>query len=241
MKEQYVGDENDYRKYALLRLLAGEAESSIGVCWMLTPPDSRADGNEIKYLKRPGKWAQFDPPLFELLRSLVGEPDRRRLSAIEDSDILPGAVYFDRFLSDAGEERRRYFEEARTKFASCDLVFFDPDNGIEVPGTAKGRKDSAKYIYWDEITSVYRAGQSIIIYQHFPREERNAFIARLGRRFLDAAPDATLWTFRTAHVVFLLAINPEHREEMLARANDVARRWPRGFIDPRPYHTPSSS
>jgi hypothetical protein len=40
MKEQYVGDVNDYRKYALLRHFAIECGLRVGVCWMLTPPDT---------------------------------------------------------------------------------------------------------------------------------------------------------------------------------------------------------
>ena len=37
MKHQYVGDINDYRKYALLRALSAGGANRIGVCWMLTP------------------------------------------------------------------------------------------------------------------------------------------------------------------------------------------------------------
>jgi len=109
-------------------------------------------------------------------------------------------------------------------------VFFDPDNGIEVQGTPKGRKNSAKYIYWDEIASFYRADQSVLVYQHFPREERNACIDRLGRGFLDAAPDATLRAFRTAHVVFLLAVHPRHRERLSMQAAQAGNLWPPEFI-----------
>ena len=47
MKEQYVGDENDYRKYALLRALAATG-LKLGVCWMLTPPEAW-----LRYARRP--------------------------------------------------------------------------------------------------------------------------------------------------------------------------------------------
>lgn len=39
MKHQYIGDINDYRKYALLRTLSADGVNRIGVCWMLTPDD----------------------------------------------------------------------------------------------------------------------------------------------------------------------------------------------------------
>jgi hypothetical protein len=66
MKEQYVGDLNDYRKYALLRALAAGGENRIAVAWMLTPPDDRNDGNKRAYLDQPEKHRRFDPDLFDL-------------------------------------------------------------------------------------------------------------------------------------------------------------------------------
>ena len=42
MKEQYVGDVSDYRKYALLRALSQSGTIKVGVCWMLTLPDTRS-------------------------------------------------------------------------------------------------------------------------------------------------------------------------------------------------------
>ena len=62
MKVQYFGDVNDYRKFALLRLLAREGRFKIGVVWMLTPDDDRAEGNRRAYAKQPDKWRSFDLP-----------------------------------------------------------------------------------------------------------------------------------------------------------------------------------
>ena len=45
MKNQYVGDVNDYRKYGLIRALIGDQDIKVGVCWMLTAPDGRTDGD----------------------------------------------------------------------------------------------------------------------------------------------------------------------------------------------------
>jgi hypothetical protein len=44
MKNQYFGDENDYKKYGLLRMLAGEVKMKTAVCWMLTPDVEVGDG-----------------------------------------------------------------------------------------------------------------------------------------------------------------------------------------------------
>ncbi|MET8524070.1 hypothetical protein [Nocardioides sp. NPDC004968] len=89
MKEQYVGDVNDYRKYALLRLLS-RSGLKLGVCWMLTPNDGRSDGNKLGYLDQ-AKQERHDPELFTLLRRVRNEPDARRLLLIEANETLPGA------------------------------------------------------------------------------------------------------------------------------------------------------
>ena len=44
MKNQYFGDINDYRKYGLIRILSNSGIIRTGICWMLTPDDTRTDG-----------------------------------------------------------------------------------------------------------------------------------------------------------------------------------------------------
>ena len=46
VKVQYFGDVNDYRKFALLRLLADIGKFKLGVCWMLTEPDELEAGRQ---------------------------------------------------------------------------------------------------------------------------------------------------------------------------------------------------
>jgi hypothetical protein len=229
MKEQYVGDISDYRKYALLRALAGPGGLKPRVCWMLTPPDQRADGNKVQYLKRPEKWRGYDSPLFDLLKSVVDDQPSERLREIEQSGIVPGAGYFNDILPDDLTGRRRYFIDAAKKLSVAALVFFDPDNGLEVPSNPKGRKGPSKYLYFDEVAGTYSAGHSVLIYQHFAREERDAYVARLGERLRQQAYDALLWEFRTSLVVFLLLAQPQHDTHIQNSAIAVAQ-WEKDFI-----------
>lgn len=55
MKNQYFGDINDFRKYGILRALAGPPLSLV-VSWMLTPDDGSTDGEFISYLSEPRRW-----------------------------------------------------------------------------------------------------------------------------------------------------------------------------------------
>lgn len=220
MKEQYVGDINDYRKYALLRALAGGG-TQIGVCWMLTPPDGRPDGNKVAYLNQPA-YERFDPPLFALLKQVKDAPDGRRLVLIEESGIIPGAVYVNAIVPDKLPERQAWFTAALTTLQGCELIFFDPDNGLDVASKRKGQLNSSKYLYRDEVAATYRAGHSVLIYQHFPREERQAFIERIAADLHALTPGSQVWVFRTSHVAFFLLIHPQHDRVLSQAASAVA-------------------
>jgi hypothetical protein len=230
MKEQYVGDISDYRKYALLRALAGRGENRIGVCWMLTPSDERPDGGKLGYLFQPERYRQFDPELFDILRHAATEPGRRRLKTIEDSGVIPAARYFNAPLPQLPAEREAYMADCRSGFAGTDLIFFDPDNGLDVPSTKRGRKEALKYVFLDEVAAVYKQGKSVVVYQHFGRKPRDAFLTGLADRLLAVAPDPRLWIFRTADVAFLLLIHPKSPQSLEAAAQKAATGWADRFI-----------
>jgi len=229
MKEQYVGDENDYRKYALLRQLAN-AGVRIGVCWMLTPPDDGSDGGKTAYLKRPDRWRAHDPDLFDVLRSVHDYPGVRRLRLIERSGVIPKALFFNEHLSHRSDLRSVFFTAAWSELKSADLIFFDPDNGFEVASTPKGRAASSKFIYHDEIAETYKRGHSVLVYQHFPRQPRGQVIHDLATKLVANASGARLWCFRTPQIAFLMLIHPHHAQKLTEAAESAVDRWGAGFL-----------
>lgn len=230
VKHQYVGDINDYRKYALLRALSAGGLNRIGVCWMLTPSDGSMDGNQLSYLAKPEQHRHFDPTLFDILAHTATEPDRRRLQTIEDSGAIAGAVYFNDMLPDDAAGRKAYMDACVSALDDAELVFFDPDNGLEV-SLPKGRKNSSKYLYLDEVAAFYGMRKSLLIYQHFPRIERTAFLASRAEQLRAAAPGSAIWAFATAHVVFFLLVHPESPARVAIAAMEASDRWDdAGFI-----------
>lgn len=175
---------------------------------MLTPSDGSADGNKLGYLKQPERYRAYDPDLFDLLRSTVAMPDGRRLVTIEGANAIPNAIYFNAKTPQERPARAAYMDACRTAFADCELVFFDPDNGLEVPSVSKGSKLSPKFVFLDEIAAVYASGKSILIYQHYPRIERGVFAATCAARLSSVASDAQIWRFSTGNVLFLLVLHP---------------------------------
>ena len=227
MKVQYFGDVKDYRKFALLRALSEVGQFKAGVSWMLTEADESGHGDHRSYLKRPDKWRGYDPVLFDALTSVPSAPTISDLHRIEKEGLIGGATFFDDFALDALQERDAYHARCMTTLNACDLAFFDPDNGLEVKSVAKGRKGSSKYAYLDELADHYRTGRSCLIYQHFPRHvTREHLIITAAARLRHQATEASIWSFVTPHVVFLLAARPEHEERVVKGAAVLAeRQW----------------
>lgn len=225
MKHQYVGDINDYRKYGLLRALLAAGGLRLHVVWMLTPDDGRTDGSKTRYLDDPERWAGFDPPLFSALARALSAAGRREVGLVEASDVLPRTTYQRELLEDDGDARRRYMARVARDAAGAELVFLDPDNGLEVRSVPRGRRGSSKYLYLDEVAGLWSRGHSLLIYQHYPRVQRDAFCARSAARLADRTGPPWIASFSTSHVVFLLVPRPEHASALAAAAAGVERRW----------------
>jgi hypothetical protein len=258
MKDQYFGDINDYRNYGLLRLLCGPGAAasrqnaavlpkqkvrrptesplrstgslSLGIAWMLTAPDGRRDGQRIAYLNQPERYRRFDPPLFDALRDIVLHHRRRRILCAEEFGLFPGARFFNDEFTDDPHQREALLPRLLDQFAGCDVIFFDPDNGLEVKSRPWGRKDSCKYLYWREVEATFQRGHSVLIFQHFPRVDRRSYTRVAKRQLLRRTGAAAVIAFKTSLVVFLLAVQPVHAARLRERAALVQAGW-RGQVN----------
>ena len=180
MKEQYIGDVKDYYKYSIIEYFSKLYNKKVLFAWMLTPPDSKNEGNDISYLNNPSEYSGYNPILYKKLNNIVSE--NKSLPLIEK--VLDNENYF--FFS---EELTLDIDDRRTYFNKLDeitinkkiyLVFFDPDKGIEVKSTPKGTKESNQYIYWDEIKHFWGKGRDMLIFQYIPRyTKHNEYINKI--------------------------------------------------------------
>lgn len=228
MKNAFVGDINDYRKYGLLRLICDRGQIKVGVCWMLRRDQEMADGRLVKYLENPDRWEKYDPELFRCLIEIVLKRRDRDVSQVESMSVLPEAAFYSEYLTDDAGGRAPYFENVFSKFGGADVIFFDPDNGLEVESCPRGRKGSSRYLYWDEVRRGFGLGKSLLIYQHFPRRPRELFIAEKGREIQKRTGAAEIYAFRTPRVVFFLAVQPKHREHFRNSIHEVEMCWNKG-------------
>jgi hypothetical protein len=225
MKNQYFADINDYRKYGILRSITGNGEMMSAICWMLTDDDKTTDGKFVDYISNPKRFRDYDPTLFDSLALCLENKANRSVYWAEENNIIPKSVYFPELLLDKKGKRWEYFSKFKSVAAKSDILFFDPDNGIEVKSVPIGRKNCNKYIYWLEIIDAYASGKSLLIYQHFIREKRGAFIQKLVNRFSENLPITEMYSLRTANVVFFLIPQHYHNDYLAEKCSEISRKW----------------
>jgi len=228
MKNQYVGDINDYFKYSILRALAARSDRPLAVCWMLTDDDGSGDGNLTTYLDRSGEYRELDPMLFDGLRAVLAS-GRREVAAIESGRLLPCAFYFGRLLEDQANARAAYFHELWAGLPDRALVFFDPDNGLEVASVGKGKRGSRRYLYLDELDRAISLGHLALVYQHFPRVRRDVYVARAFERIRERIPSADSVAIYSSRVAYLLVGEREEIRSLSDALRCVTARWDRGL------------
>jgi hypothetical protein len=229
LKNQYFGDVNDYRKYGLLRALQSPGQLTLAVGWMLTPDDGSSDGGFRRYLSEPDKWRRHDPELFDHLASALADVATPAVAMIEDADVLPDARYFCDIVPDDRPGRQRWSERLVGECGGADVVFLDPDNGFEVASTPVGHKGSSKYALWSEVERLWEVGSSVLVYQHYCREPRGSFAARLTGEMRRHTGAHFVEGFGTPHVLFLLAAQPRQVESVREAITGELPRW-RGQI-----------
>jgi len=226
MKNQYYGDVNDYRKYGILRCLARDPRFVVGVCWMLTPDDGRTDGRFISYASDPKTWRPYDPPLFDSLSAALVSGRKREVGLATKAGIIPGALFFEQLLADDRAGREAFFSEMLRVLAPASLIFFDPDNGMEVSSKRHGTRGSSKYLYWTELTLAFSKGHSVLVYQHFPRQGRSAFTQRMLVALDEHLGGAEVYALRTSYVVYVLAAHAKHVPSIQAGLRTISQECP---------------
>lgn len=226
MKNQYVGDINDYKKFGLLRAILAVSNLKILICWMLTPNDDSTDGNIIGYLANQEKWSSYDPQLFQAISTLLENNKKREVGLIETSNILNSCNFHASHIPDSRVERDTWFKELMENTKDNELVFLDPDNGLEIKSKKYGNKDSSKFLFYHEVNDLLKNGKSLLIYQHFIREKRDIFISRLLTTLQEISEDSVVVeAFSTSNVVFLLVLQSNHKHIHQPLIDLVEKQW----------------
>ena len=225
MQNRYTGDIGDFGKLGLLRQLS-RTGLSIGVNWYLTPDETHnSDGRHIGYLKND-TFRACDEQLWSVLGHIV-DSGKRQVSALERPDILR-AIFYSQILDFSGASkaerqalRWEWHNRAMQQLQNCDIIFVDPDNGLIVP-SAEGTFKSNKFVLPFELAEYYRAGASVVYYQHKARRSDEFYVAQ-NRSLIEsgAFPGAVGFGLKfrtTSQRYYFFLIQPKHYDIISACA-----------------------
>lgn len=241
MQNRYVGDIGDFGKHGLLRFLSGETDPNggerfrLGIVWYLTHDQTHArgrvsngDGQHLGYLMRTlredkAEYRDCDPELWERLRDLIVR-DARCVHCVQEEGILPDDTLFHgtilEYQRGTNREIRRaarlfWWRAAMLATRGADLVFLDPDNGLGAE-TRMYQADGPKFLYLRDLEDVWRAGKSIVTYQHIHRIGDAADQLRARAQTivdtLEGADPVPLLFHRGTARAFMVIAQPQHPE-----------------------------
>lgn len=249
MQDRYVGDIGDFGKYGLLRALCRpqfgneRPDLALGVVWYLVPDEKHnGDGKHIRYLGPPyrEKFRECDPPLYDALVR-IARSGSRSVSTIREAGILPPrTVFFETRLTFRGmpsigktamrlrcDHRGRWADTGLRETDGCDLVFFDPDNGLECR-VKRHHGKGPKYVFFDEVEPYLRRGQSLVIYQHIGRNGPAEYqvlqrLHEIDQRLNPHRGSFALLYRRGTTRAFLIVPHEEHEKQLRERVDALLR------------------
>ena len=183
MQDTYVGDIGDFGKFVLLRRLEKEG-FKIGINWYKTDlPGALKDGDyEIPCLfdnSEEGEIAKQLRGLFD-----AKSPPLRSIEALENLKLIGSNCYYHAAVPQTGVDRKHWYEESKKKFQDCNLVFLDPDNGLQVNSVKENSKKSVKYVYTREIMDYLKNEncKCVMFYNHRSRIKPDQYFLEKQRR-----------------------------------------------------------
>lgn len=235
MQDRYAGDVGDFGKFSLLKELSRQG-LSIGINWYKTKtldsekkPDGRIKQNDGGYTKIPEVLKNCDITLAETL-SAIAECNDRSISKLEESHLLPNAVYYNEKVPVEGREDWHRQAVSFFKDSHSDLVFLDPDNGLLVPSVKKHQPRSVKYAFYEEVQNYIEQGQSVLVYNHRSRKPELQYFHEIESRLREAIKDPAIFeiTFPRFSIrdYFAIPALPDHSEKIEAAfSNMLSGKW----------------
>jgi hypothetical protein len=174
-----------------------------------------------------------------VLKEIV-EGGERCVTLIEQRKVLPeSTVFFSEPIPSNGPItrnvriaiRREWFERAFARTEGCELIFMDPDNGLEIASAPPGSAKSHKYALMQETHRLVARRQSVLVYQHMHRRAPHKLqvaegLARLRGAFPDVR-SVVAATFRQGSGrTFFLLTSPAQDTFLRERLAGLSRtRW----------------
>lgn len=229
MQDKYVGDVGDFGKYLLLNMIIKTAKSSgqnidLGINWYYVKYEKgkESDGRHIDYLnpmnRNSFEFRNCDPDLYDKLKQIIIDK-KRYIREVEERGIIqsPASYYSEPLDNEDGYPvgRNNWFERSSKALKRADIIFLDPDNGIQTEKVKKIYKRSVKYVFRDEMEMYYKEGKTLIIYNHrdrSPYEQYQEKILSIKPNELDKDHFKVIRFHRVSVRDYIFLVHDEHTD-----------------------------
>ena len=173
MQTSNIGGIGDFGKLALLRhVMKGRR---LGVCWYPAGETSdKSDGkSNFEYLSRPEEFRHLAPEVFDALREIAGRFSAvgDSLTALQMSGIMGDTMFLRNEVPTRASLRRAWVEGLVSSVRDANLVFLDPNNGVQ------GKRLTCRHVALAEIAALRRPDRSLIIgHRHSGRRAEARFL-----------------------------------------------------------------
>jgi hypothetical protein len=218
MQIQSSGGVGDFGKFALLRhLMRGRY---LAVCWYLTGASDKTRDHErqFDYLRRPHEFRHLAPELYDRLVEFVGKRHALAdpLAELQHSGVLENTIFMRQEVPKMASSRPLWAKALANSVGGANLVFLDPDNGIE------GRRLTKRHVALAEIAALRQKGRALIIGHH--QSGRRAEVKHIADQMKSLGCD-TVEIVRLRLLTSRLYIILDSDQEMAERTATFVRKW----------------
>jgi hypothetical protein len=198
MKEQYFGDIKDFYKFFFLKNIIHEYK--LGINWCLTSKDKSNEGND-KVINYP-ELENEDKNLYKILAE-------GKFSNIEIKYFNHNTKYY---TEEHKEFHKEYIYEkaAFSELKNQDVIFFDPDNGIEMP--SKSLSERYKYISYRTISKYWNINRTLIIFQYKDHQKYSLKTKKENLCSCLGCKSSDILIINSKYVYYICIINKQHEK-----------------------------
>lgn len=224
MKNQYFGDIKDLFKYDIVEWMIRKLPSldRFTFITMLTPNDSRGDGNRLNYNERAGS---LNEKLVDRLKGCI-DAGKRNVSEIRPYYAEQGiGIYIygeNDYFTNTG--RAEYFAGIGSELLEHSLIFVDPDNGLQVTRSNK------RHLLYSEAADLFNRMSKdsvLVLFQHFKREEHALTVSNVAYKIAATCNVQPMCIWDSEIALFFLAKAGDVREFLVDGLYEYQKRYPK--------------
>jgi len=202
MQNKFFGDIHDFYKFYFLKHVS--MDYSLGIHWCLEPDELNRNIGNLSLTK---KEQNLDSELYELLNNCKANKNRNvdNIKPYFKRNMRYGVKYFNQ-MHEFFYFDMKYEEKAIECLGNQDIIFFDPDNGIEGRGTSN--KNKYKYVSYRLLKHFWDLGKSLIIIQ-FERSPKQTD-EKIEILYTLLKKEPSIVTVKKGTVKYICAINGGH-------------------------------